>query len=257
MSRQDQVNQSCYSAERIASSYLRSNLQMPEVMIFMKYHGDVWGSKLLDIGCGAGRTAVFLSRWAGEYKAVDYAEGMVRLCRQRCPGVDVSAGDVRDLSRFADGSFDTVVFANNGFDSLIHEDRITGLSEMSRVLRSGGLFVFSTHNSDYPLANRQPNYDFTLDPCAAAKRFVRFWRCSRNRWHNMKYERTEEKYRIINDPAHHYGLVTYYISVQDQIAQLADAGLEFQEVYDLHGKVLDPSVPDKTCSWLWYVARKR
>ena len=43
MSRQDQVNQTCYSAERIASSYLRSNLQMPEVMIFMKYHGDVWG----------------------------------------------------------------------------------------------------------------------------------------------------------------------------------------------------------------------
>ncbi len=257
MSHQDQINRSCYSTMKIASSYLRSNLQMPEVMIFMAYRDEICGAKILDIGCGAGRTAVFLSKWAGSYTAIDYAEGMVALCEERCPGVDVSVGDVRDLRRFEDGTFDTVVFANNGFDSLVHADRLKGFAEMRRVLKNGGLLIISTHNRDYGPATRQPKYDFTLDPCAAAKRLVRHWRCTRNRRLNRKYELAEDTYRIINDPAHNYRLVTYYITVPGQIKQFDSLEFESMEVYDLGGEVLDPTVANTGNPWLWYVARKR
>ncbi len=256
MNRQDQVNQSCYTANRVASTYLRSNLQVPEVLIYVKYGGEILGSRVLDIGCGAGRTAVFLSRWAGEYTAIDYADRMVELCKRRCPGIDCSVGDVRDMSRFDDDEFDAVFFSNNGLDSLVHEDRVLGLREMNRVLKPGGLFVFSTHNRDFVGAHRTPEFSFSLDPSVTLRRFVRYWRCQRNRRRNRRFQRDEAGYAIINDPAHNYRLVTYYISVQGQIVQLGEHGFELVEAYDLNGDALDTSTDNTTSSWIWYVARK-
>jgi SAM-dependent methyltransferase len=256
MNRQDQVNQSCYRANRVATTYLRSNLQVPEVLIYVKYSDEIRGSRVLDIGCGAGRTAVFISRWAGTYTAIDYVERMVELCRERCPGVDCTISDVRDMSRFENGSFDAVFFSNNGLDSLVHDDRVQGFREMHRVLREGGLLVFSTHNRDYPGAERGPVFRVSLDPGATLKRLVRYIRCQRNRKRNRQFERTADQYRIINDPAHNYGLVTYYISVRDQVAQLRSLGLELIEAYDLVGNVLDPDAENTTSPWIWYVARK-
>ncbi len=257
MSRQDEVNQRCYTADRVATTYLRSNLQIPEVLLYFKYADEIRGAGVLDIGCGAGRTAVFLSRWAGDYRAIDYAERMVELCRERVPGVDCSVGDVRDMSRFTDGLFDVVFFSNNGLDSLVHDDRLRAFEEMHRVLRPGGLLIFSTHNRDFPGAERKPRFRISCDICATARSLVRYRRCTRNRRINRQYERTEEIYRIINDPAHNWGLLTYYITVQHQLAQLVNCGFEFLEVYDLAGERLDVTVTNTTSPWLWYAARKR
>jgi len=257
MSRQDEVNQSCYTADRVASTYLRTNLQIPEVMIYVKYCGEICGGTVLDIGCGAGRTAVFLSRWAGKYTAIDYADRMVALCKERCPGIDCAVGDVRDMAGFDDNVFDAVFFSNNGLDSLIHEDRLAGFREMHRVLKSGGLLVFSTHNRDYPGSRRKPDFRVAIDPCSTLRSLVRYWRCQSNRRRNREFEREEDCYGIINDPAHNYRLVTYYISTSDQIEQLDSLGFGFVEAYDLGGDTIDVAAGNTTSPWIWYVARKR
>ncbi len=257
MTNYEEINKQCYGARRTASVYVHSILQMPEVMIYVKYRDEIAGSRVLDIGCGAGRTAVFLSKWAGEYVAIDYSCEMVGECTKFCRGVDCTFGDVRDMSRYEDGHFDFVNFANNGMDSLGHEDRLLGLREIRRVLRDGGLFSFSTHNRDYVGAVKEPDFHFTIDPFALMRRIVRYHRCTRNRRRDRVFERSEETYEIINDPAHNFGLITYYITHRHLAAQLEEAGLDLVETYDLKGNVIDMAKPCTDSSWLYCVARKR
>ena len=115
------------------------------------------GQPILDIGIGGGPDGSL---------ATDVEFGLcrhrlprrqvVRLARSRHPGVRIDRADARDLSRFADDTFALVVFSFNGIDGVAHADRGTVLSEMHRVLRSEGLFAYSTHNLDYRSAGRRP-----------------------------------------------------------------------------------------------------
>jgi SAM-dependent methyltransferase len=73
---------------------------------------------------------------------------MVRAAREAHPGADFRAADASDLSDFPDASFDAVVFSFNGID-YIHPEaaRQRCLIECRRVLRQGGVFIFSSHNA--------------------------------------------------------------------------------------------------------------
>jgi ubiquinone/menaquinone biosynthesis C-methylase UbiE len=74
---------------------------------------------------------------------VDQSERMVELTRAR--GVDAQVADIQALP-FADGEFDCVT-ANW---MLYHvPDLDLGLSEVARVLRSGGRFVATTNSLDH------------------------------------------------------------------------------------------------------------
>lgn len=105
------------------------------------------GAAILDLGVGGGRTTPYLSRKASHYVGVDYSQEMIHLCRAKFPQLEFRAADVSDLSEFPDGSFDSIVFAFNGLDCLLPaERRRQCLRECERVLRGGGVFIFSSHN---------------------------------------------------------------------------------------------------------------
>jgi len=105
------------------------------------------GIDILDLGVGGGRTTPFLSGLASHYVGVDYAEGMVRVCREKFPQLRFEVADAANLSCFADGSFDAVVFSYNGLDNLVPEQkRRQCLQECHRVLKPGGVLIFSSHN---------------------------------------------------------------------------------------------------------------
>jgi SAM-dependent methyltransferase len=106
------------------------------------------GATVLDLGVGGGRTAGPLSRIASRYVGLDYSEGMVEACRARYPRLEFRLGDATDLSQFADGLFDAVLFSFNGIDYIrADEGRAKCLSEVTRVLKPGGVFVVSSHNA--------------------------------------------------------------------------------------------------------------
>ncbi len=106
------------------------------------------GTRLLDIGIGAGRTTRILAPRVKSYVGIDYAERMVRRARERFPGLALEVADAADLSRFADASFDTVLFSFNGLGVLpTDEARARCFREVARVLAPGGAFLFSLHNS--------------------------------------------------------------------------------------------------------------
>ncbi|MGD0220243.1 MAG: class I SAM-dependent methyltransferase [Acidimicrobiales bacterium] len=127
-----------------------------ERIMVNKIADEVRSEPILDIGVGGGRTAWMLRPLSSGYVAVDYSPEMVEACRQAYPGLDVREGDARNLSMFDDEAFSFVFFSFNGIDSLDHEARLVTLAEMLRVLRRGGLLLYSTLNRNGPWYHRPP-----------------------------------------------------------------------------------------------------
>ena len=69
---------------------------------------------------------------------------------------------------------------------------------------------------------------------------------------NREYEAQDHALRI--DSAFNYELVTYYISPEDQLAQLKATGFLPGDTYDLNGELVDASASPED-SWLYYTAR--
>jgi ubiquinone/menaquinone biosynthesis C-methylase UbiE len=105
------------------------------------------GMAILDMGVGGARTTPYLSQKASRYVGMDYSEEMIRLCHEKFPRLEFLVADASHLSAFSDGSFDAIVFSFNGLDYLFPEEqRWKCLRECGRMLRAGGVFVFSSHN---------------------------------------------------------------------------------------------------------------
>jgi SAM-dependent methyltransferase len=95
------------------------------------------GQRALDVGCGPGAlTAQLVDRLgAGAVSSVDPSAPFVAAVRARFPQVDVRAA-VAERLPFPDNSFDLALA-----QLVVHfmADPVTGLSEMARVTRPGGL----------------------------------------------------------------------------------------------------------------------
>ncbi|MGF1549873.1 MAG: magnesium protoporphyrin IX methyltransferase [Sphingomonadaceae bacterium] len=104
---------------------------------------DLRRTRLLDAGCGTGALAVEAARRGARVVAVDVAEGLVDIARERAPSflghgeIDWHVGDMLDPAL---GRFDHVV----GMDSLIHypvADIVAVLDALG--MRCGGSMLFT------------------------------------------------------------------------------------------------------------------
>lgn len=104
--------------------------------------GDPRGLRVLDLGCGTGRHALWLADAGAAVTAVDFSEGMLTEARRK-PGAERVRFVTHDLHEplpCVDGSFDLVV------SGLVLEHlRALGpfFAEARRVLRPGGRAVVS------------------------------------------------------------------------------------------------------------------
>jgi len=130
--------------------------------------------RILELGCGTGRIAIGLAELGYRHiLGIDQARNMVREARRINKVLELSAsfqhGDATRL-KFEDGLFDGAIFGFNGLMQIPgRENRRQALREINRVLRSGGLFVFTSHDQSNP-------------------RHQQFWLDERQRWADARQQ---------------------------------------------------------------------
>jgi ubiquinone/menaquinone biosynthesis C-methylase UbiE len=196
-----------YNNELAVKAYADMAYLFPaEEIIFKKYFN--LPGKILDLGCGAGRTSNFLYKLGHDVTAIDYSEEMIRKAKEKniLTSIDFKVMNAKYLL-FVDESFDYALFSFNGLDYLYPEaDRLKALREIYRVLKPGGIFAFSSHNS--LLIPNTVRRMFNFVKSAMAGRILKY------RWDFQGFGK----------------LLTYYVSPKKQIKQLAGIGFKNIEI---------------------------
>jgi len=152
--RSAETNLKVYGTPHVVSYYASLDYLTPcERLLFDSYIKP--GSDILDLGVGGGRTTAYLAGRASSYVGVDYSAAMIEVCQKKFPGLEFRVADAADLSAFRGESFDAVVFAFNGIDFVLPaEARRACLGHIQRVLKPGGVLIFSSHNPRAILVQR-------------------------------------------------------------------------------------------------------
>jgi fatty-acid O-methyltransferase len=105
--------------------------------------GGLAGKRVLEVGCGRGGGASYLTRALEPtaYVGLDLSAAAIEFCRRRhqVAGLEFVQGDAEDLP-FPDASFDAVINIESSH-FYPHFDQF--LKEVTRVLRPGGVFLYA------------------------------------------------------------------------------------------------------------------
>lgn len=119
--------------------------------------GDVRGQRVLDMGCGTGRHALWLANEGAEVTAVDFSQGMLDQARAK-QGAEAVTWLVHDLHEplpFNDNTFDRVV---SGLVLEHIRDLSFFFSQAGRVLNTGGSLVVSAMHPAMLLRGAQARF---------------------------------------------------------------------------------------------------
>lgn len=105
------------------------------------------GMRVLEIGAATGRYSHALARKGYSVDAVELVEHNIELFKANTqPGeqVTIRQGDARDLSCFADDSYDITLLLGPMYHLFTQEDKLRALGEAIRVTKKGGV-VFAAY----------------------------------------------------------------------------------------------------------------
>ncbi len=222
-------NKNTFESYFIVKSYGYTNdLTIPEKTVLDILKNDLRNMRMLDIGVGTGRTTLHFADLVKEYIGIDYSTNMVNACKTRFPEtsrMNFLRCDVRSMEVFDDKYFDFILFSFNGIDCISYNDRLIAFEQIKRIGKHNALFCFSTHNIQFI------HKLFTIHYSANIIRttqniFKSFLLRSINK--NIK---GNEKYAVINDGAHMFGLNLFYIKPHEQIRQLYESGFNNIRVF--------------------------
>jgi ubiquinone/menaquinone biosynthesis C-methylase UbiE len=103
---------------------------------------DLSFSDLLELGCGTGKNTEWFARKANHVSAVDFSDVMISKAKEKitASNIEFITADISQRLPFADSSFDLVT-CNLVLEHIKNLQPV--LSEVSRVLKSGGKFFVS------------------------------------------------------------------------------------------------------------------
>ncbi len=104
------------------------------------------GARVLDIGGGPGRYSLWLAERGHRVALADLSPRLIAIARDRVAASpvaalvdDIAVADARDLSRWADASFDAALSLGPFYHLPDPSDRDRAAGELARVVRPGGL----------------------------------------------------------------------------------------------------------------------
>jgi len=160
-----------FTTEKTVSDYAKAvteiGLWESEKIMIKKYFNPE--SRILDIGCGAGRTTIGLYELGYHLiEGLDLSEAMIvqakRISKELNYDITFSVGDAAFLD-YDDETFEAALFSFNGIMQIPgRENRIKVLKEIKRILKPKGYFLFSTHDRD------------------GSKEYKSFWKEEKRRW---------------------------------------------------------------------------
>lgn len=195
------------------------------------------GARVLDMGCGRGRTsAVLVDEYRANVRAFDIDPDIVADAARLRPDIEFRVDDATKLEGYGDEAFDMVCFPFNGIDYIPNRSaREACYAGVARVLRQGGIFVYSSHNRRALLANKD------------ARRIFR---------HNLW--RLLTKADMLYEPGRMWALPLWHGTPEAEAAMLSKAGLEQVSVWSRwRGAPTDDPATAKGEHWPYYVAVKR
>lgn len=203
-------------------------LQPAETAVLNRFAAQWSTLKILDMGVGGGRTTEHFAPQVAQYIGIDYCPEMIAACQSRfartLPSACFEVCDVRDLSRFADNSFDFILFSFNGIDYMSHAERQSLLPEICRIGKTGGYFCFSSHNLQGLEQAFNLKQQLRLNPLSS---YVNLTMLALLRWLNRPLTLAALQaadHVIVKDESHNFRLKTYYIRPKAQLNQLAAFG---------------------------------
>ncbi len=257
----DVGNRRIYEDQREIEPYRGQRALEPvELRVLERFHGRWDEVDMLDIGVGAGRTALTFAPIVRSYLGIDYSEKMVALSKEvvsENDHVEFRVMDARDLSELESDRFDFILFTANAIDAVGPEDRLVVLRELARVIAPGGYLLLTCHSLE-ALPIRRPGKLPSLRSPRSLYAFLggvsnaRKYRQA-NRGLDLEAAR-ERGWGVARDPGHNFALDHVYVTAETQIEQFRDAGLEVVEVLDISGAPVDPAAPG-TDSSLGFVCR--
>jgi ubiquinone/menaquinone biosynthesis C-methylase UbiE len=233
LTEQEMRNKEAFSHKEALEQYSQSYLFPVEERIFNGHFAEP--GTVLDIGCGCGRTSLFLKRMGHTVTGIDIVPEMIETARNLVEGIDFRIMDACELM-FDDESFDYVLFSFNGIDCIYPVSKRTlCLREIHRVLKPMRPLAFSAHNAA------------SLRSLFPTNRFrVVNWML------NVKKGRLFGRYRLEKHPS---GVLELYVTTPfRQKRELERIGFRQVEVY---GQSSDhPIFTHFLDTWSYYVCRK-
>lgn len=208
------VNLKYFSHPQVVLDYARAAVNVglwnSEKILFEKFISR--DAETLELGCGAGRVALGLARLG--YKkitATDFAPPMVETAREVCARerekIRFAVADASALE-FPDAAFDAVIFAFNGLQMIPRrERRERALREIFRVLRPGGIFIFTGHDRGVP-ARRE------------------HWTQEKNRWENRSRDPALDDFGDWNHATPQGAMFIHSADAEEMRAVLEKIGFE-------------------------------
>lgn len=258
---QTNVNRRFYRSPLLVLSYLRSDVAPAETWFLDRFAPRIAGSRVVELGCGTGRITRKLLELTADVTGIDISPAMVGFCRRRLEGGRFLVGDLRQVRELVDGPVGVIVAAANVLDVLPDADRRAVLADLAASLEPDGILYFSTHNRRSRRAQEDaaagPTLRRTRNPYRQARALVSFALGKVNHPRMARHQEHHEEYAILNDDAHGWRLLHYYVDRHAQAAQLRDAGLELVHVVSPHGVELAAGDDDSAFTELHYVAVRR
>jgi len=109
------------------------------------------GSRIIDIGAGAGEYSMYFAKQGYSVTAVELADDNVAAFRKKLSpdlDIDLRQGNACDLSDFSDNSFDVVLLFGPLYHVSDSGERAKCISEARRVCKQGGVIFFAYISSD-------------------------------------------------------------------------------------------------------------